>query len=260
MRGKPRRVAVMGPPSVGLVTAWEGVRGGTPWVGVVDGRGAFTPRMGVGARVAARSPRGGRRGHKLGGWGGVLDGGARRPREQVLEDRPSVGRGGKLRHVGDAGWEAQDGGAGAKQAPKPGRRVATGLVVVEGEEDPRAAPQGGGHPLKALRPQGGAGGQAPLRQDEPVEDALGDDRPRGAGPSRPRPSTGLGPGSDWNRGDRSGSMARPASQRTRPPATSGMTTMPAKRSPRSVNSPEFLSRSSLKPAPSRKRRSPCPDA
>ena len=50
-----------------------------------------------------------------------------------------------------------------------------------------------------------------------------------AAPSRPSPSTGLGPGSDWNLGVTPGSMARPASQRTRPPAVSGTTTMRAKR-------------------------------
>ena len=204
VRGKPRRSAAMWPPSVWL----GGGSGGTRGVHPAHGRWGTGGRPAPGGVGAATSWVGGV---------GVLGGGSRSLCEQVLEDRPSVGRGGKLRHVGDAGGQAHGGGAGAKQAPKPGRRVATGLVVVEGEEDPRAAPQSGGHPLKALRPQGGAGGQAPLRQDKPVEDALGDDRPRGAGPSRPRPSTGLGPGSDWNRGDRSGSMARPASQRTRRP-------------------------------------------
>ena len=69
----------------------------------------------------------------------------------------------------------------------------------------------------------------------------------GAGPRRPRPRTGLGPGRAWKRGVRSGSTARPASQRTRPPVTSGTTTIPANRSaPRSMNSPESLMRFSEK--------------
>ena len=68
------------------------------------------------------------------------------------------------------------------------------------------------------------------------------------GPRRPSPSTGLGPGSAWNRGVRSGSTARPTSQRTRPPEASGTTTIPAKRSaPRSMNSPQSWSRSAEKP-------------
>ena len=83
----------------------------------------------------------------------------------------------------------------------------------------------------------------------------------GAGPSLPSPSTGLGPGSDWNRGAASGSMARPASQRTRPPEASGTTTIPANRSePRSMNSPESLSRPAVKPEDPRNSRRPFPGA
>ena len=84
----------------------------------------------------------------------------------------------------------------------------------------------------------------------------------GARPSRPSPSTGLGPGSAWNLGDLSGSMARPTSQRTRPPgAKSGTTTMPANRSaPPSANSPDARALCSPNPAVLRYWRSPSPGA
>ena len=79
-------------------------------------------------------------------------------------------------------------------------------------------------------------------------------------PSRPSPRTGFGPGSAWKRGERSGSMARPASQRTRPAAISGTTTIPAKRSPRPVKSPLVVNRSPGKPAEASDARRPAPGA
>ena len=87
---------------------------------------------------------------------------------------------------------------------------------------PRAAQDGMPHPVRASQSK---------RPSATTAQA-------GAGPRRPRPSTGLGPGNAWKRGVRSGSTARPASQRTRPPEASGTTTIPANRSaPRSMNSP-----------------------
>ena len=62
------------------------------------------------------------------------------------------------------------------------------VVVVEGEEDAGAAPKGVGEPLNALGPQGSAGGDAPLREGEPVEEPLGHDSPwwGGAEPAEPK--------------------------------------------------------------------------
>ena len=107
-----------------------------------------------------------------------------------------MGKGGKLGHVADALGKGQDGGPPPKQVRKPLRGLKARRVVVEGEEDPGAAPQGGGDPLHALGAQGGAGGQAPPGKDKPVEDALGKHRPgrRGAEPAKPKHRLGAGQG------------------------------------------------------------------
>ena len=164
-------------------------------------------------------------------------GGRRRVRRAGRQARP------RRRRPGEGRQRQPCVRAGSEAAPSPrgprrrrrrrGRRGGS----PEGEEDAGAAPKGAGHPLHALRPQGGAG------------------------PRRPSPSTGLGPGNAWNRGVRSGSMARPTSQRTRPPEASGTTTIPANRSaPRSMNRPQSWSRSAEKPSDSRASRSPLPGA
>ena len=97
--------------------------------------------------------------------GEPLAGGAGRPVKQPQEGGASVGKGRKLGHVADAVGQGQDGGAPPKQVRKPLGGIKARRVVVEGEEDPRAAPQGGGDPLHALGAQGGAGGQAPPGKD-----------------------------------------------------------------------------------------------
>ena len=152
-----------------------------------------------------------------------LAGGAGCLREQAQEGGSSVGKSRKLGHVADSFRKGDGGGPASEQGLKPLRRLAARVVGVEG-------------------------GDAPTGQD-------------GAGPRRPVPSTGLGPGNAWNRGVRSGSTARPTSQRTRPPEASGTTTIPANRSaPRSMNRPQSWSRSAEKPSDSRASRSPLPGA
>ena len=114
-------------------------------------------------------------------------------------------------------------------------------------------------PARPLGAQRGAGGDAPARKGKPVEDALRHDHKRRRGAEPAKPKHRLGAGQCLEPGVRSASTARPTSQRTSPPEASGTTTMPANRSaPRSMNSPESLSRSAVKPADPRASRSPCP--
>ena len=154
------------------------------------------------------------------GW---LAGGAGRPFEQVQEDSPAPAAGSQVRprrRYPRAGPRRRRGGrAGRRAAPWLHARRSS---AVEGEEDVGAAAQGGGHALHALRAEGGAGGQPPLAQDEPVEDALGRRPPTAArdraAPCRARAWGRAAPGSGASV---RGSMARPASQRTRAPADLG---------------------------------------
>ena len=119
---------------------------------------------------------------------GLLAGGASRPFKQAQEDGASVGKGSKLGHVADALGQGQDGGPPPKQVRKPPGGLKARVVRVEGEEDPGAAPKGGGDALDPLGAQGGAGGYTPARKDKPVEDALRNDGPRrsGAEPAKPK--------------------------------------------------------------------------
>ena len=107
-----------------------------------------------------------------------------------------MGKGRKLGHVADALGKGDNGGSPAsKQVGKPLRGLKASVVVVEGEEDAGAAPEGRCDPLNALGAQGGAGGKAPSGNGKPVEDALRDDRKQRSGAETlARPSTGLGPG------------------------------------------------------------------
>ena len=102
--------------------------------------------------------------------------------------------GGKLGHVADALGEGDGGGPASKQARKPLGGLKARVVVVEGEEDAGAAPQGCGDPLHALGAEGGAGGDAPPGKGKPVEDLLGDHRPRRRNPKTPKPKHWLGAG------------------------------------------------------------------
>ena len=65
-----------------------------------------------------------------------------RLRQQAEEEVSSVGMGGKLGHVPHALGKSDHGGSSSKQACKPLRRLPARVVVVEGEEDPGAAPEG----------------------------------------------------------------------------------------------------------------------
>ena len=201
-------------------------------------------------------------GSPQGSGGEPLAGGAGRLRQEAQEGGASVWPGRKLGHVADAIGKGDGGGPASEQGLKPLRRLparASSLSKARKTRGqprraaatrstpwvPRAAAAGRPHPVRAS--------QSKSPSATTVQD--------GAGPRRPIPSTGLGPGRAWNRGVRSGATARPTSQRTRPPEASGTTTMPANRSaPRSMNSPQSLSRSAEKPSDSRDSRSPLPGA
>ena len=180
----------MWPPSVW----WEGV---IPSVG--DGAGRSPRAWAVGHGCAAR-PRRGRCVHKLGGGVGWLGGGARRLREQVLEDRPALGRGGKLRHVRDARGQGHGGGAGAKQAPKPAAASRPASSLSKARKtlgQPRRAEATRSRPCVPRAAQAGRPHCARASQSKTPSATTAHE---GAGPSRPRPSTGFGPGRDWNLG------------------------------------------------------------
>ena len=105
-----------------------------------------------------------------------------------------MGKGGKLGHVPDAGGEGDDGGPASKQGQKPLRRLLASVVCIEGEEDAGAAPEGVGDPLNALGAQGCTGGEVPGGKSDPVEDALGDDRPQRGAAKTPQAQHRLGTG------------------------------------------------------------------
>ena len=192
------------------------------------------------------------------GRGTVLPSGAGRPGKQAEEGGAALGMRGKLGHVRHA----------VKQAPVAARRPSK-------LSSRSAASRPASSESKARNTRGKASKLPATRSMPWVPRAATAGKPHWvmasqsntpsvrttqdvAAPSRPSPSTGLGPGSAWNLGDRSGSMARPTSQRTRPEARSGTTAIPANRSPRSVNRPEARIRSPPNPAASRYRRSPSP--
>ena len=137
-----------------------------------------------------------------------------------------------------------------EQAEEDGLSAGVGRVV---------APKGGGDPLDALGAQGSDRRKAPSGKGEPVEQALGEDRPRRSGAETPQAEHRFGAGQRLEAGSPVGIDARPASQRTRPPEASGTTTIPANRSaPRSMNSPESRILAAEKPRDSRACRSPPP--
>ena len=81
-------------------------------------------------------------GSPLRSGGEPLAGGAGGLRQQAQEGGASVGPGRKLGHVADA-WGKGDGdGPAPEQGQKPLRRLMARVVVVEGEEDAGAAPEG----------------------------------------------------------------------------------------------------------------------
>ncbi len=152
-------------------------------------RSSWAVRVGMGMEA--------RRGDADRGSGGEpLAGGAGRQREQAEESRAALGEGRKLGHVADACGQGDGGGPAAQQGQKPLRRLKARVVGVEGQEDAGAAPQGRGDALNALGAQGSDGGEAPSGKGEPVEEGLGDDRPRrgGAEPSESEHRLGAGKG------------------------------------------------------------------
>ena len=100
----------------------------------------------------------------------------------------------KLAHVANAFGQSHGCGPAPKQALKPLGGLTARVVRVEGEEDAGAAPQGGCGLLNALGAQGGAGGKAPPGNRKPVEDALGEHRPRRSEAEPPKPKHRLGTG------------------------------------------------------------------
>ena len=166
----------------------------------------------------------------------------------------------QLPHVGDALGQVDQGGAAPQQFPETLGSGKTGAVVVEGQEDPGAAPQVLSYLFKALGTQGGAGGVAPGRQRQPGEDPFGQDEEGISGVRESQaPAPAWGRGTAWKRGLALASTARPVSHRTRPEGMSGTVIIPANRSaPRSRNRPLSLSRRLSNPAHSRYFRSPRP--
>ena len=117
------------------------------------------------------------RGGPLESGGEPLAGRACRQREQAEEGGAALGKGRKLAHVADALGEGDGDGPASEQGQKPLRRLPARVVIVEGEEDAGAAPEGRGDALNSLGAQGGAGGKAPSGKEEPVENTLRDDGP-----------------------------------------------------------------------------------
>ncbi len=70
----------------------------------------------------------------------------------------------------------------------------TRRVRIEREEDAGATRQGCRDALGALRAERGASGHAPLGERQPVEQSLGEHRPRRCGAKLPGPEQGLGTG------------------------------------------------------------------
>ena len=134
------------------------------------------------------------RGGPLRNEGESLAGGAGGPVKQAQEEGPSVWQGGKLGHVADALGKGDGGGPASKQARKPLGGLKPRVVVVEGEEDAGAAPQGCGDPLNALGAQCCDCGEAPTGKGKPVEDPLCHDRPGRRNPKTPKPKRRLGAG------------------------------------------------------------------
>ena len=168
-----------------------------------------------------------------------------------------MGEGHKLANVADAWGKGDGGGPATEQGLKPLRRLTSRVVGIEGEEDAGRAPEGCGDPLDALRAQGSDRRKAPSGNGEPVEEALGHNRPGRGGAETPKTQHRLGAGKRLEPGSPVRIDRSPASQRTRPPEASGTTTMPANRSaPRAMNSPEPRMHFSEKPRDSRACRSP----
>ena len=90
-------------------------------------------------------------------------------RQQAQEGGASLGKGGKLGHVADSFGKGDGGGPASEQGLKPPRRLAARVVVVKGEEDPGAAPEGRGDPLHALGAQGCDGRKAPSGKPQSTE-------------------------------------------------------------------------------------------
>ena len=99
----------------------------------------------------------------------------RRPCQQALEEELSVGQRRQFAHVGDALGEVDHCGAAAQLGLQAGRCLPACVVVVEGQEDPGAAPERRRHLVHPLGAQGGAGRVAPRRQRQVVEDPFGQD-------------------------------------------------------------------------------------
>ena len=71
-----------------------------------------------------------------------LPGGTGRQCKQAQEVGATLGKSRKLGHVADALGKGDDGGAASEQVCKPLRGLKASVIVVEGEKDPGAAPEG----------------------------------------------------------------------------------------------------------------------
>ena len=189
-----------------------------------------------------------------------LAGGAGRLSQQAQEDGAAVGKGRKLGHVADSLGKGDGGGPASKQARNPLRGLKSSVVRVEGEEDPGAAPQALRHLLDPLGAQGSDGGDAPAGEGKPVEDALGHDREGRCGAETPKSKHRLGAGQSLEPGRPVGVYGPPDKPADKTAGGVGTTTIPANRPPRSVNSPQSLSRPAVKPSDARASRSPLPGA
>ena len=164
------------------------------FVPVADGRRAGSPREKPCAGQAPSVNRAATSARERRGAASVRTGAA--CCEQAGEEGVTAVKGGELGHVADALAEGYRGGPASEQGQKPLRRLAARVVAVEGEEDAGAAPQG----APAPRP-GCPGPASPTRKGDPVEDALGDDRPQRRGAETPKAQHRLGAGQGPGNGE-----------------------------------------------------------
>ena len=105
-----------------------------------------------------------------------------------------MGKSCKLGHVRDTPGEGDDGGPASKQVRKPLRGLKARVVVVEGEEDTGAAPEGGCHPFDPLGAQRSDGWNPHLARasQSKTPSATTASRRRGAKPAKSKHRLGAG--------------------------------------------------------------------
>ena len=216
-------------------------RAGGPWAGhrapSCVGHGSSSSRRGVSGSVGAgpADPReSGSRVRLLGRVSRVLAAAAGRrlgPFGGAWPDRPRPRRPRAASRRRPGGPAARRGGADAMPGPRRrcrgrgrrGRQPRRASATFSRPWVPRAAQAGRPHCARVSQSKTPSASDGPRRRMSRVVRA----RARASGPAAPGTAA-----------TRSGSTARPVSQRTRPWAMSGTMTMPAKRSPRSVSRPE----------------------